>query len=1105
MNKRSKKLDRIKSLIKDDQLEKAYGLLTDLVSRKPQHIEAHVMLGDLCNTLGRPEEAYVYFLKIVTLYPEESRYIYKLGVTQRTAGKLLEAINLFQKALELNPDYLEALNSQGNIYFEIGHYDKAEENFLKIIKKKETAVGAHVNLAQVYRSRGKTKKAIFHLEKAINLNAADILPYILLSFAYLQACRQEDCIDVSKKAMEIDPSDSMSQQNYMFNMHYSSEIEKNEIFSAHIKWGNKNQNLEVKLLTNLPILKKRLRVGYVSSDLRRHSVGYFMKPIIKGHDRNVVEPYVYYNYKIVDKVTEEFIAMLPYSWRDIHTLTTQQAEDLIREDRIDILVDLSGHTSGNRLDLFKQRNVPVQITYLGYPDTTGLSTMDYRITDSFADPEKLADPFYSEQLLRIDPLFLCYDPPDDLPEIEHRKKEAAHSIVFGSFNASSKLSRRTLAVWSRLLCSDRSFSLVLKSIPFRDEEIAQDVKNIFQGYGVLPEQINIIGYTESMKEHFKLYNQVDIALDPFPYNGTTTTMEALVMGCPVVVLEGDRHSARVGGSILSSLGLHELIAKDEADYIKIAIELASDRNKIDEYKRTIRDRLMSSVLTDQRAFVRKLEDCYRGVWEKWCKEKELQCEEILLSKNVKVALPDEAGRKDVQLLVEHEKALPLLEEYLQQLPLQEKTVIDIGAQCGQRSLFFGQYAAKVVVYEPSSDLAAFIKMNITDNGCQNIDVLEAGLGASRQTRMYPYAISAHLPEVQDIRERYEFIIEVSLDEELEKEKFNSVGLIYIGDVGGMQAEIIQGAEKLLAEHSPMIIIENIRDESSQYKMVDVLLVQAGYEPFKFLPTLNILVPVQVSNNDSVYTIYCHTKKLLELSEKDLIIDDINHLVSTEEGCTYREAFWAEAGYVDSFKNLWTDEPDRIDANKAEYLEVLDLYIMVRKSEKTKKERYAYLLSSYTRLKLLCETAPTLPRLLSLARIAQDIDETQYAVGVLKLLKDLFESPDQLQIDEQFLAVSERFEKIDPKEDMGQWIFASILEALVVLHSPHFSKEESEQLGMMIQIIEDLGFGSLSLSKKKVFFSLADGIKLDEFPQDLLRGEKDYLNHEWWQRLSRKIL
>ena len=291
---------------------------------------------------------------------------------------------------------------------------------------------------------------------------------------------------------------------------------------------------------------------------------------------------------------------------------------MIQAAGVDILVDLAGHTAGNRMPLFSLRPAPVQVTYLGYPNTTGLSTMDYRITDAWADPPGQTEALHTEKLIRLDHGFLCYTPPEAAPEVDPSPHRKTGAVTFGSFNNMAKFNAGVASLWASVLKAVPGSRLIMKFKTLSDPEVRQTVIDAFAANGVSSDRLSLHGFLPSFADHFALYNRIDIGLDTTPYNGTTTTCEALWMGVPVLALAGRTHVARVGVSILTGLGLSELVAQSREDYVQMAAALARDCRRLDALRKGLRPRMQASPLMDGPGFARRVESAYRAMWRRWC-------------------------------------------------------------------------------------------------------------------------------------------------------------------------------------------------------------------------------------------------------------------------------------------------------------------------------------------------------------------------------------------------------------------------------------------------------------------------------------------------------
>ena len=327
--------------------------------------------------------------------------------------------------------------------------------------------------------------------------------------------------------------------------------------------------------------------------------------------------FCYANLPRPDPVTARLQRLVPH-WRDIYKAPDAQVADRIRQDGIDILVDLAGHTAHNRLLLFARKPAPVQATWLGYPDTTGLKAMDHRLTDAHADPPGTTEHLHTEQLIRLPDCAWCFRPSEHAPPVSEPPMPRAGHITFGCFNALPKINAPLLRLWSEILLGVPGSRLLLKNAAVRDPSVQQRMRTVLEEAGVAPGRIELAGHIPEPAGHLASYGRVDIALDTFPYHGTTTTCEALWMGVPVVTLAGKTHASRVGVSLLANVGLPDLVARDPGEYVRIAAALGTDAHRLAEFRASLRERMAASPLMDATRFARNVEQAYREMWRAWC-------------------------------------------------------------------------------------------------------------------------------------------------------------------------------------------------------------------------------------------------------------------------------------------------------------------------------------------------------------------------------------------------------------------------------------------------------------------------------------------------------
>jgi len=344
-----------------------------------------------------------------------------------------------------------------------------------------------------------------------------------------------------------------------------------------------------------------------------------MLPILRHHDREHVEVFCYSNVSKEDDMTARVKPLVaPNHWRVITGQPDAKVVDIIKDDRIDILIDLAGHTAQNRVPMFAFKPAPVQAFYLGYPNTTGLAAIDYRLTDSIADPLGESDALNVEKLVRIDPCAWCFEPHPQAGEVRPPPVERNGFITFGSFNALTKANALVIETWAKILQRVPGSKFAMKAGAFADPPSKERFVQSFASHGIGRERLDLSGHIIDAKLHLQSYERLDLALDTFPYNGTTTTCEAMWMGVPVVTVRGDNHAGRVGASLLTNVGLPDLIAANVDQYIELAVKLSNERERLAELRRTMRDRMRASPLMDGVAMAKRLESAYRTMWRQWC-------------------------------------------------------------------------------------------------------------------------------------------------------------------------------------------------------------------------------------------------------------------------------------------------------------------------------------------------------------------------------------------------------------------------------------------------------------------------------------------------------
>jgi len=592
-------------------LTQAERIYQQILQSDPHQPDALHLLGVIALQLGKNDKAADLIAKALTLKPDFAKAHNNLGLALQGQGKLDEALASFQKALALVPDFAKAHYNLGVALDEAGKLDEAGASYRNAISADPDFAEAHFLLGKVLKRRDELSEAIASYRQALSINPDLAEAHNNLGNALKHQGAMDEALACYRQALLIKPDFVDAHSNLLAGLNYETGATQTDIIEEAREWDRRHASAFAGPPNhdNDRAPDRRIRIGYVSPDMRRHSVSYFFEPLLAAHDSSVVETFCYADVATPDATTRCLEGHADH-WRMTIGMDDQTMADTIRADGIDILVDLAGHTAKNRLLVFARRPSPVQVTWLGYPNTTGLTAMDYRLVDSITDPANEA----SETLFRLPNGFLCYQPADEAPS--HSSIRAAGPLTFGSFNKANKMSTSCIKLWARILTEVPESRLLLKSGQFADTTTQELVRAKFAAYGIAAERLDLHPHTKSLESHLELYAEVDVCLDPFPYNGTTTTCEALWMGVPVVTLQGDHHRERVGASILSRVGLDDCIAADADSYVSIAAGLARDTSRRMELRNEMRERM--APLCDAGSFARDMEAAFRSMWHTWC-------------------------------------------------------------------------------------------------------------------------------------------------------------------------------------------------------------------------------------------------------------------------------------------------------------------------------------------------------------------------------------------------------------------------------------------------------------------------------------------------------
>jgi predicted O-linked N-acetylglucosamine transferase (SPINDLY family) len=570
------------------------------------------MLGVIAIHAARYDVAVDLIGKAIAINAKVAPYHSNLGHALRDQGRLEEAAASFRRARDVKPDDPEGHCALGFVLQELGRLDEAALSYLRALDLKPDHAEAYNNLGNTLRRQGRLDQAITCFRRALDLKPGYAQAHSNLGNALTSRGENDEALACYRKAVDLEPDLLEARSNLLMTLYSSARHSEAEIFDQARAFAR-----QVERPAPAPTFRtaadpdRRLRIGYVSADFRTHPVGFFLERVLAAHDRTQVEVVCYSNATFADSLTERLRASAD-RWELIAGMSDAEAGALIRRDEVDILVDLSGHTEANRLSLFATRPAPVQVTWLGYFGTTGLSTIDYILADRFVAPPGEESRF-TETVWRLPECYLCYSPPALDVETGPFPGLANGFVTFGCFNNRAKVGPDTVATWAAVLRGVAGSRLFLKTVSLADEGCRASLRAQFEGHGIDGDRLILEGHSP-LAEAMAAYNRVDIALDPFPFGGCTTTAQTLWMGVPLVTQRGDRWAGRMSQSILAALDLEEWVAEDPDHYVEIARRLAASLPELAALRSDLRRRLEGSTFCDGPRFTRFLEAAYRGMW-----------------------------------------------------------------------------------------------------------------------------------------------------------------------------------------------------------------------------------------------------------------------------------------------------------------------------------------------------------------------------------------------------------------------------------------------------------------------------------------------------------
>lgn len=606
-------------LIRKTQYELAETHAKIAIDSAPDRISLLLTLAQAIRYMNRFEEAEELYRSALHIHPHDASLLVELGSLLREQHLFEAAEKHYESALKIAPKSKKVLRGAAAYFQSIRNFDRSAELYQLYLELNPDDAGMLNNLAIVYRELNKFEEAEQYYLECAERDAQPAYVFNNLGILAMEMAKPKESIEYYRKSLEYNPNYTNAHSNMLFYMNYLDDMTPAELFEEHKSWASWQTDPLLPgadVFPNSPDTDRPIRVGYVSADLYGHAVSYFIESALKHHDTTKFEIYCYAHVSTPDGMTKRLQSYANH-WRFITKMKDEEVAEHIREDKIDILVDLGGHTAGNRLQLFALKPAPIQVTWIGYPNTTGLTTIDYRFVDAITDPPGETDKYHTETLWRLPRSFTCYNAQYPNEPSRVLAAEEMNQITFGSFNNASKISNLSVETWARVLTKVKGSRLILKSASLVDEGTCTRFYKMFEKHGISADRVEMYGKMGT-NEHMNFYSKIDIGLDPFPYSGTTTSCEALWMNVPIIAMLGDRHAARVTGSLLTQVGLGDLAAENPDQYVQKAVDLANDTDRLKHIHATLREDMINSPLCDHEGHTRDVEDAYRAMWYKWC-------------------------------------------------------------------------------------------------------------------------------------------------------------------------------------------------------------------------------------------------------------------------------------------------------------------------------------------------------------------------------------------------------------------------------------------------------------------------------------------------------
>ena len=1054
--------------------------------KKPYAVKIDFLLGSVLLLKKNYLESEKLFKKYLSSNPNNADAINNLGVIHIEHYKDFKtAEKYFQKALAHDPLHINAMNNLGNAYLKLGQADAAEPLYRKSLTLNPNNPIAMHNLGTVLFKRGQFEEASRHLWKTLEFWPESQETYIKLGDALNGKNDVAQCIDLMKRIMGLrnpglalffaysvakricqweliekirpdvlnlmlhNETVSRSLQMIVMELLSDSAVDNKTLFAVHRATAEGVERLleAAPCSDYAPALQPRgrLRIGYLSGDFRGHVASHYIRGLVNRHDRSRFEIYCYSNTPQEDNITEQYKAKVD-AFINVCPLTDVQLAQRIHDDGVQILVDLNGYTRDSRIHVMSYRPAPIQMTYMGYPYSSGLKSIDYIVSDPYLDGPLNAK-YCSETPLRLPESFVSFGNLFEQSIDSTLPFERNQYITFGSLANSYKLNPDVIRVWAAVLKRIPFAKMVLNHPNYAPDIARENILNEFAKHGITAERLQFVWDKHPSGTHLRYYNDIDIHLDTFPLTGGQTTVDAVWMGVPVVTLVGDTHHQRLSYSILNNIGINveELAAFTQEDYVDKAVALANRPERIKELRRLIPATLKDSILCDPARFTRQMEDLYIEMWNKKFNSHSfsdrVQPQEEYVPIHGAVELAVSSSLEDSYSYIVREQGGWYDLEY--------RFVCD-SVQVGMRVVDvnpgIGMYA--IPLAKKIAGKGALWAFPMTDSDRQWVQK------SSRHNRISNLHIFARDPTT------------LGLDEERPALGLNDIHFVRVNLTGDLGADFLRRSKAFFSDNSPLVMFGIKSDSGIDLSLVP-LFKDLGYEVYRLIPGLNLLAPYTSPEDLDVFAtnlFVCKADQADYWAGRNLLIRRAQPLAALP---TVHENHWQDylkaLPYAKDLIPGWLNSYVQVQEWEV-YHVALNLFALAKTSEADAAHRYACLQACFSILVMLNQAHPSLPRLLSLTRVMIEMGKREQAVNMLSQLVEFFQADTVVNVDEPFLVLSDDFAAMNPGGKLGDWIVASVIgqRELSRALSTYFLGQESLE---MLRVVQGTGFCSKELERR----------------------------------------